>query len=169
MVVKNIIDLNSPSSSVKTQEISGEIHPRQQEVNKPMIITIAASFILLGLAYVFFQENVLTAIFFFLISLIILIFAFKEKQAIPWEITRHGFTVDAFFYPFQDLKSFWIEYQPGQIKEISFKSKKWYRGYFKIPLNQENPLKIREVLLEFLPEEKHEDTLIETIGRKLGI
>ena len=77
--------------------------------------------------------------------------------------------IDTSFFPYQELKSFWIEYQPGSIREISLKSKKWYRGYLKIPLRQENPLKIREFLLEYLSEERYEDTMIEVIGRKLGI
>ena len=150
-------------------KISGEIHPHQQSANKSAAVIIAIGFVLIGLAYIYFQKNILTAVFFFLISFIVLAFAFKEKKAILWEITKHGLTIDNSFFSFRDLKSFWIEYHPGYIKEISFKSKKWYQGYFKIPLNQENPLEIREQLLEFLPEERHEDTLIETISRHLGI
>jgi|SRR3989344_8675495 len=150
-------------------KISGEIHPYQQKSNKSAALTIAICFILIGLAYIYFQENILTAVFFFLVSLIIFLFIFKEKRLVSWEITRHGVVIDNSFFPYRDLKSFWIEYQPGYTKEVSLKSKKWYRGYFKIPLNQENPLEIREHLLEFLPEERHEDTLIETISRHLGI
>ncbi|TSC73671.1 MAG: Uncharacterized protein G01um101444_492 [Parcubacteria group bacterium Gr01-1014_44] len=188
-MVKNIIDLRRPPSSKASadakaladksegqrkepetaQEISGEIRPGQQVVHKSAAIAIAISFVFIGLAYIFFENNILTAVFFFLVSLVILIFAFKEKQTVLWEITRHGVTVERSFYPFRDLKSFWIEYQPGQIKEISLKSKKWYRGFVKIPLNQEDPLKIREFLLDFLLEERHEDNLVETITRHLGI
>lgn len=182
--VKNIIDLRNSSLSADRQtsgeqkkelastesfEISGKIYSEQQTVHKPFAMVIAVFFVLIGLAYIFFQNNILTAIFFFLISLIITIFTFKEKRTIFWEITRHGVTIDASFYPFRDLKTFWIEYQPNFIKEISFKSKKWHQGYLKIPLQKENPLKIREFLLDFLPEERHEDTLVETINRKLGI
>lgn len=169
-MVKNIIDLRTKEPAPpRSSEISGEISPDQQTAHKPSVVTIAISFVLIGLAYIFFQNNILTAIFFFLISVVMIVLAFKEKRATFWEITRHGITIDTAFFSFQDLKSFWIEYQPGRIKELSLKSKKWYHGYFKIPLNQENPLKIREMLLEFLLEERHEDTLVETISRKLGI
>ena len=169
--MQEILDLrNLPSPEpIRPEKISGEIRPDQQTVHKPAAIAIAFIFIFIGLAYLYFGKNVLTAVFFFLVSFVVLIFAFKEKQTVFWEITRHGVAIDTSFFPYQELKSFWIEYQPGFIKEMSLKSKKWYQGYFKIPLREENPLKIREFLLQYLPEERHEDTLVEMISRKLGI
>jgi len=168
--MKEILDLRKQEEEPNhPKEISGEIHPDQQAAHKPAVVTIAITFVLIGLAYIYFQKNILTAVFFFLVSLVILIFAFKEKRVIFWEITRHGATIDRSFFPYRELKSFWTEYQPGYIKEISLKSRKWYRGYLKIPLREENPLKIREILLQYLPEERHEDTIVETISRKLGI
>lgn len=161
--MKETIDLR------KNEVISGNIHPHQQAADKPAAVVISIAFILIGLAYIYFQRNFLTSVFFFLIALIVLIFAFKEKRIIGWEINRHGIGIDTSFLPYQELKSFWIEYQPGAIKEMSFQGKKWHQSYIKIPLNQEDPLKIRELLLEFLPEERHEDTLVETISRKLGM
>ncbi len=168
--MKEILDLRKKESEpVNSKEISGEIDPEQQAAHKPAAIVIAVIFTAIGLAYIFFQKNIITAVFFFLVALVMLIFAFKEKRVIFWEITRHGVAIDRSFFPYQQLKSFWIEYQPGSIKEISLKSRKWYQGYLKIPLRQENPLKIREILLEYLPEERHEDTLVEAINRKLGM
>jgi len=164
-----IIDLRKKAETSHSKEISGEISPEQQAAHKPAAVTIAIAFIFIGLAYIYFQKNILTAVFFFLTALIILIFAFKEKRIVFWEITRHGIAIDRSFFPHQELKSFWIEYQPGYIKEISLKSRKWYQGYLKIPLREDNPLKIREILLKYLPEERHEDTLIEMVSRKLGI
>lgn len=173
--MKNLIDLRKspePAESAPVQssrKIYGEILPHQQAAHKLTAVVISIVCILIGLAYIYFQRNFLTAVFFFLIAFIILVFAFKEKRSMPWEINRHGVGIDTSFFPYREIKSFWIEYEPENIKEISLKSKKWYQGYFKIPLNEESPLKIRELLLEFLPEERHEDTLIETISRKLGI
>ncbi len=172
MGMKNIIDLRKtpePAPVHHSREIYGEILPEQQIADKTAAVGIATAFIFIGLAYIFFQKNILTAILFFLVALIVLIFCFKEKRALAWEITRHGVAIAGSFFPYQDLKSFWIEYQPSHIKEISLRSKKWYQGYLKIPLNQEDPLKVREILLEFLPEERHEDSLVETISRKLGM
>ena len=168
--MKEIIDLRKKEAEpVHSPEISGTIHPHQQTVHKPAAIAIATSLVLIGMAYLYFQKNILTAIFFFLIATIILVFTFKKKLAIPWEINKHGIAIDTSFFPYQELKSFWIEYQPQYIQELSLQSKKWYHGYFKIPIDGKNPLKIREALLEFLPEERHEDSLVETISRKLGI
>ena len=167
--MKEILDLRKGPGTISPKEISGEISPEQQATRKPAAVVIAVIFISIGLAYIFFQKNIITAVFFFLIALVVLIFTFKEKRVIFWEITRHGVAIDRSFFPYQELRSFWIEYRPESIKEISLKSRKWYQGYLKIPLREDNPLKIREILLEYLPEERHEDTLVEVISRKLGI
>ncbi len=55
------------------------------------------------------------------------------------------------------------------IKELSLQLKKWYRAYVKIPIYEQNPVQLRLILLSFLPEVEHKDTLADTVSRRLGI
>jgi c-di-AMP phosphodiesterase-like protein len=156
------------SENIK-EKISGRVSPEEQKVNKFLLVMIGIVFVLIGVAFIIFQQSTITAIFFFLVVVVMFIIGFKKRTALFWELGPLGITADTISYRYNDLRSFWIEYQPGYLKELSFQSKKWYHSYIKIPLNQENPLEIREFLLAFLPEERHEDTIIEIISRKLGI
>lgn len=137
--------------------------------DKKLVLVVGLVFILIGVLFLFWQKSVITAVFFFVTVAVMWLTAFKSKKPLRWELSAFGLTVDSFPYRYQDLHSFWIEYQPGYCKELSIRSKKWYHPYIKLPLGQENPLKIREFLLQYLPEERHEDTLVELISRKLGV
>ncbi|MDO8495301.1 MAG: hypothetical protein Q7S32_02110 [bacterium] len=151
------------------EKISGQITPEEQAANKSLFVIIGIIFVLIGVAFIVFQQSTITGIFFFLVVFVMFIVGFKKKVAIDWELGPLGITIDDVSHRYTDLKSFWVEYEPQQLKELSFQSKKWYHSYIKIPLRKENPLEIREYLLAFLPEERHEDTIIEVIIRKLGI
>ncbi len=81
-----------------------------------------------------------------------------------------GIKTNDFLHRYGELKSFWIEYDPTLgIKELSLQTKKWYLPYVKIPIDEQNPVQLRLILLEFLPEVEHKDTLVEILARKLGL
>ena len=72
-------------------------------------------------------------------------------------------------YYHKDLKSFWIEYNPEWLKELSLESAKWYMPYIKVLLNEQNPVEVRALIVNFLPEKEHEISLVDHVGRKLGL
>ncbi len=161
-------DDSEEESKVTAGRISGQIRPEDQLVDKILVVITSLSLIFIGSIFVW-QKNFITATFFILLGIVMLTVGFKSKKTVEWELSGFGLTLDSSSYHYQELKSFWIEYQPPYLKELSFKGKKWYHSYIKIPLNKENPLDIRAHLLQFLPEERHEDTLVEMISRKFGI
>ena len=117
-----------------------------------------------------FQKNIITTIFFGLLGVVILIRAGKKPEVVDFEISPLGVKAGERFYGFREIKSFWIEYDPAlDIKELSLQLKKWYHTYVKIPIYEQNPVQLRLILLAFLPEAEHEDTLADTVSRKLGI
>ncbi len=97
-----------------------------------------------------------------LLSVLIIVFGFafflfekRQPQQIIFAVTKEGIFVHDHLYAYSALKSFWIEYQPEGLKEVSFRSNQMFLPYIKIPLEKTNPSKLREHLLKFLPEEKH--------------
>lgn len=157
-----------PEQSGK-RKIEGRIDPHHHLLDKKLLWGVSLFFSVLGIAFIFFGHNFITAVFFFLIVAVLWIMVSQKQSSIPWKIDSFTVTVGHFSYPYQDLKSFWIDYEPRGIKELSFKSKKWYHPYIKIPLPDHNPLELREFLLQFLAEEKHEDSIVEVLTRKLGL
>ena len=94
----------------------------------------------------------------------------KKPEVVDFEIGPLGVGVGERLYGFREIRSFWIEYDPAlDIKELSLQLKKWYHAYIKIPIYEQNPVQLRLILLSFLPEVEHKDTLADMVSRRLGI
>lgn len=120
-------------------------------------------------ALLIFKYDTLTSIFLILSSLVLLLYS-KQKPIISKIIVdQSGISVDGVTHYYKDLKSFWIEYNPGGSKELSLESAKWYMPYIKVLLNGQNPVEVRSLMVNFLPEKEHENSLVDYIGRKLGL
>ncbi len=161
----------SPSlGGPKTQALSwsGPLY-----IHRPdMKIIAAVSLALFAIAALMqiFQKNIITTIFFGLLGVVILIRAGKKPEVVDFEISPLGVKVGEQLYGFREIKSFWIEYDPAlNIRELSLQLKKWYHTYVKIPIYNQNPVQLRLILLAFLPEAEHEDTLADTVSRRLGL
>jgi hypothetical protein len=123
------------------------------------------------IAYFAISNNYLAALFFF-VALITLVFgvATRKGRRIICTLKADGIAVNRAFYPYSHLKSFWIFYDPPSLQELSIKSKKVLGGrYLRIPLESEDPVKIREVLLKFLPEKREEQGLASVFAKIIGL
>ena len=118
----------------------------------------------------FFQNNIITTMFFAMVGLVIIIHAKKRPALGEIEITPLGIKLGERSYNFKELRSFWINYQPSyRISELSLQIKKWYMPYLKVPLGEQNPVQIRSLLIQFIPEVEHEETLTDILARRLGL
>ena len=97
----------------------------------------------------------------------ITVFALKKPREINLAITAKGIKIDKTLYEFDNLKSFWIFYEPPQIKELSLRSKKTVMPYIKISLGEQNPVEVRQTLLKYLPERRHKESLVDNLARSL--
>jgi len=96
----------------------------------------------------------------------IVTYTLKKPREVRISITPRGVNTGYTLYEFDNLKSFWIFYDPPEVKELSLRSKKILMPYVKIPLGDKNPVKIREMLIQYLPEKKQEESLIESLARR---
>jgi hypothetical protein len=66
-----------------------------------------------------------------------------------------------------ELKDFWIMYKPPEVKQLYFSFKRTIRPDMNIGLVHQNPLKVREVLREYLLEniEREEEPASEVLTR----
>ncbi len=111
-------------------------------------------------------KNFLLVVLAVLAIFVVYIYALKEPRKIKFSISGKGIQVDKRLYKLEDLRSFWIFYDPPEIKEISLRSKKMFMPYIKIPLGNQNPVEARKILLRFLPEKKHRESKIDEWTRK---
>jgi len=130
---------------------------------------IAGSIILAALLFVsIFTKSYIMGITFFLIGVVTFIYAKKEPKIIQFSLNHRGIRIGNRLYDFEDLKSFWIFYDPPEIKEVCFRSRKLFMTHVRIPLGDEDPTKIREFLKRFLVEKKQEESLADILARRIG-
>jgi len=129
---------------------------------------IIGGLIALGLLiFALISRNFIFALLIILAAFSLYIWSQKEPRKIKFAITARGIMIEKNLYNFDNLKSFWLFYDPPEIKYLSLESKKLFMPYIKIPLGDEDPNKIRELLLKFLPEVKQEESLIDALARHL--
>ena len=108
----------------------------------------------------------LSALIFGLIGTIIFMMGSQKPRNMQFAISPMGISCGEKHYSFNDMESFWIHYNP-QVQEISFKGKKMLSPYIKIPLGEQDPMLIRSMVSNYLPEEKQEEEIVDLILRKI--
>ena len=142
--------------------------PEFKQYKKNQSWFIVAGLIAAGLfIWALLTKNLLFALLIGLSYFSITVFALKNPREINLAITAKGIKIDKTLYEFDNLKSFWIFYEPPHVKELSLRSKKTIMPYIKIPLGKQNPVEARRLLLKYLPERKHKESLIDNFARSL--
>ena len=119
------------------------------------------------LVYSFITFNYLFTLIIILGSGIIYLQAKTEPRSVLFHITTKGIKIGAREHLYKDIKNFWILYDPPAVKKLYFSFKGGWGGQFMVPLKNQNPLKIRDILLNFVIEdlEKEEEPTGEAFGR----
>ena len=107
----------------------------------------------LFISYALWTANFLFAIIVLLAAIIILVRHAERPPQLAVILYQDGMAVGQAFYSYQVLKSFWIIYEPPAVKTLYFDFQNAWRPRLPIPLQDENPLAVREVLLQYLPED----------------
>ena len=153
----------------KNPQISWEAPSFYYNPQKRYLSLVMAALIVGATALIIFKRDTLTSIFLMLASVVLLLYSKQKPTVSKIIVGQTGVLVDDIMYHYKDLKSFWIEYNPGGPKELSLESAKWYMPYVKVLLSGQNPVEVRSLIVNFLPEKEHENSLVDHIGRKLGL
>lgn len=121
------------------------------------------------IGYAIYTNGIIMAITFILIGVVGYIHINKEPQILDFIITPEGILAGRELYEFDNLLSFWIFYEPDGKKAASLHTKSRLVPYVHIPIHEEDPVEIREILIEYIPEVKQEEGLIEIAERVLKI
>jgi len=113
-------------------------------------------------------NNLVFAIFIGLSYFLIVAYGLKKPQTAYISVSSKGISVNAKLYEFSALSSFWIFYNPLELKEISLKSKKKIAPPVHIPLGDQNPVEVRSFLTKYIPEKKQEESLADVLLRSIG-
>ncbi len=115
----------------------------------------------------FILKNLIFGILTIISGFTIILYAIRRPLKVEFSITNRGVQIENKLYQYNDLESFWIHYDPPTKKDISLKSKKLLMPYIKIPLGDEDPNTIRELLLRFMQEKEHIEPFMDILMRNL--
>lgn len=137
--------------------------PKSREWYWAIGILVVGLIIVAGLIH-----NLLFGILVVLAGFTIALYSARRPRIIAFAITARGVEIGNTLHPYESLESFWIRYNPPQIKELDIISKKMTSPRITIPLGDADPTEIRNILVKTLKEIETNESLAESIGRYLG-
>jgi hypothetical protein len=129
---------------------------------KPKVLLIFTIILLAIIGYAVYSNSPVMAIAFILIGLVGYIHLKKEPEVINFMLTVEGIAAGNEFYDYDNINSFWIFYNPPLDKKLSLHMKGRMVPFIHIPIHNQDPVKIREILTQFVPEVKQQKTLLDT-------
>ncbi len=117
------------------------------------------------------SDNFLFSIIIVMVALIIFLRNWRRPANIHFSFTPQGVHIGRNFYAMKEFQDFWIVYRPPSVEVLYLEFNSVWRSSLAIPLQGQNPLQIREVLLQYLPEnlEKDEEPLADALARILQL
>jgi len=121
--------------------------------------------------YAIVTQNFLFAIIIIMSGVIIGLSSLREPQRVLFRMTTRGIGMGREFFPYKDLRSFWILYEPPLNKDLYVDFRNPLTPHLKISLEDQDPVEIRKTLLEFLREElsQEQEPLTDLLGRVLKL
>lgn len=129
-------------------------------------LIIAGAFML----YAILSLNYLFAAIIIIVGVIIFMQNRREPQRLSLKIQEDGLAIgETTFYEWKIIKEFWIVYDPPDVKNVYFDFKTGIRPSISLPLEKQNPLNIRKILLNYLPEavDKENESFSDGLRRML--
>lgn len=175
-----VMDIKKPD---QTQENSSSIQdfgntllqwkfPEYEEHERGILWYVMAGIISASfLTYAIIVSNFLFAIIVVIVDLIILIQINRRPDRVDFKITDEGIVIGTSFTPYTNISKFWIIYNPPKVKTLYINFKSTIRPDITIPLENKNPLRVREMLMKFIEEdlEKEDESNSEQIRKFLKL
>ncbi|OGI16556.1 MAG: hypothetical protein A2Z52_01860 [Candidatus Moranbacteria bacterium RBG_19FT_COMBO_42_6] len=121
------------------------------------------------IGYAVYSNSLIMAIAFILIGVILYIQLHKEPKIIDFALTTDGVVAGREIFEFDQIRSFWIFYDPPHEKYISFHTKGHLVPFIHIAIDDQNPVELRRILIKYIPEIKQEPNLVDMLERFLRI
>jgi hypothetical protein len=132
-------------------------------VNASQLLRLSILAVVAGLSIWFLQRDSVALVFLALALLVLVLHHRKKSELTDVVANDAGVTIRDKTFHHKDTKSFWIEYNPEGLKELSLELTRWYSPYVKIPLGEQDPTELHAFLSAHLPEEEHRISLIDVM------
>ena len=124
---------------------------------------IAVSSAVISIIY----KNYIFAVFIVLASAILFMFSLKKPEIMNMEINEKGVKIKDEFYPFEMIKTFWIENQGGE-KKLLLHSSRILMPIIALPIEENLEGRIRSALSNNLKEEEMKEPATQKVMEYFG-
>jgi hypothetical protein len=123
------------------------------------------------LLFAIFTANFLFAMIIIIAAVILFLRHNEPAKNIIFTIYEDGIRVGNKFYEFKEIKDFYVIYEPPEVKSLYFEFKSVLQPRLQISLEDMNPIKVREILLDYLEEDldQENEPLSDGLGRMLKL
>lgn len=127
--------------------------------------------VVLIMVYSVITVNFLLAVIVIIGAITLTLIHQREPAQISIKITEDGLETSDRFFPFSEIKNFYLIYQPPVVKSLFFEFKSLTKPRLNVPLVEQNPVSVRETLLKYLSEDlaKESEPLSESLSRFLKL
>lgn len=127
---------------------------------------IAGGIAILLLIQALATSNFLFAIIILLVAAIVYLHERRQPEQLELLILEGGIVLGERFYAYREIESFWIVYEPP-VKLLYLGVNQTMRKELPIHLEDQNPLLIRRILLNYIEEdfEREEEATTEALAR----
>lgn len=168
MSIKNMAFQESSSHNETLKEISWEIDDIKKYPRDKKWYIIAAIIAVGLIVYALITKNYFFALIIILASGLIIYFDNEPAKRIPFSIKYNGFQLANTFFEFQTVRNFYIIYKPKEdVKKLFVEFKNPIKHRLSIDLENQDPVEIRNYLLQYLDEdlEKENEPISEGLAK----
>ncbi len=114
-----------------------------------------------------FEKNYLFVVLLVLFLILYFYYERKDIENITIFLTEDGVVMNNKLIEYKSLDHFYLVYFPPKIKNLYLQPKNLFKPIIVVPLLEENPLEVREILLRYLKEdlEKEEMPTSESLSK----
>ena len=145
--------------------------PEFTKHNRGILWHLIAFIVVVGLlVFLLFSANFLFAVIIILSVVIIVYISRRDPRIMNIKITDAGLVIENHFYPYSEIKNFWILHEPD-IKRLYIEFRSAFVPRLSIPYQDQDPNELREFLLQFIEEndEREGEPVSETLARWLKL
>jgi hypothetical protein len=121
------------------------------------------------IGYAAFTNSPLMALVFILIGIVAYLDMQKTPRNLNFSIIPEGIIAGKELYDFDNIRSFWIFYDPEYKKIVCLHTKSFISPFVHIPIHDQDPVAIRNILIKHIPEKKQDHNFTELLERLIGI
>jgi hypothetical protein len=123
------------------------------------------------LMYAVISANFLFALLILMFALVIYLTSMKGAENIHVSVTIDGIQVENEFIPYREIKRYWFVYDPPEVKNLYLDFKSVTKPLMSLPIMDQNPNQIRDLIGQYLPEDFSEDEepFMDFLGRILKL